>query len=190
MVKEVIPISEQKKLSEYNKKKDKRKIRKIKEQKKSGRIDKKKLKKTIKKVKEEREKKNMKENKPKTKGTKVKTETKKHKEKKTTNVFNVGSYIRKNTKLNVSPGFVDEEISRIKDGLDMDVREAEQIATSMGMKTLMEVHAIRIYDYRMPEKTTIVSCDSCGNSFVIAMEKASKKMYCPFCGQKRYIRIE
>jgi len=185
---------------------DKRKVRKIKSPEKSGEIDKRKIKSAIKKVKAEKKKEVKKaklkskpsnKQKPQLKGIKVvvakKTmiqQPKKRSQRKTTNVFNVGTYIRKNTKLNVSPGFVDEIISRIKDNLDTDVMEAEQIATSMSMKTLMEVHAVRIYDYRIPDKTSIISCDNCGNSFAIATEKVSKKMCCPFCGQKRYMRFE
>jgi len=119
----------------------------------------------------------------------LKKNTKKNK-KKVTNTFNVGNHIRKNTKMKVSPGFVDEEISRIKDQLELDVVEAEQIAKSMGMKTLMEIHAIRIYDFKMPERYKIISCDKCGGFFSVDCNSASKKLICPFCGQKRYIRIE
>jgi ribosomal protein S27E len=109
--------------------------------------------------------------------------------KKITNVFNVGTHIRSKTNLNVSPAFVDEIIGRIKDQLDIDILEAEQIAKSMGMKTLMEEHAIKIYDFKIPSRYKIISCDGCGNSFVVDIEKASKKLICPFCGQKRYIKF-
>lgn len=192
----MIRIPQQKSLVEYETKKDKRKVRKIKEQKKSGRINKKQVKKTIKKIQEKKvKKKSIKKpvKKPIKKQIKKKkkkvAEKKKRSPRKTTNVFNAGSYIRKKTKMKVSPGFVDEEISRIKDQLDIDISESEQIAKAMGMRTLMEVHAIRVYDYRTPDRNTIITCDGCGNSFVVCVEKASKKLICPFCGQKRYIKI-
>ena len=184
---------------------DKRKTRKLKSLNKSGRIDKRKVRKSIKKIKTQRQENKDKKHKPKKpkikqsikkekgknpKKQKVVDEKKQRARKKTTNVFNIGSYIRNKTKLNVSPGFVDEEIGRIKDQLDMDILEAEQVAKSMGMKTLMEVHAIMIYDFKLPERHKIISCDSCGNAFSVDVEKASKKMTCPFCGQKRYIKID
>jgi rubrerythrin len=121
---------------------------------------------------------------------KKKTTKQKRDKRSNTNVFNVGSYIRKKTKLNVSPGFVEEEISRIKDQLDIDVSEAEQIAKSMGMKTLMELHAIRIYDYKLPDRNTVISCDHCGRSFLVHIEDDKRKMICPFCGQKRHLKFQ
>jgi hypothetical protein len=168
------------KLKPEKKKEDKIKEKKRNIKKKKEKVNKAKIKKTTRKVKPEKKKKTLKK----------KTTKQKRAKRINTNVFNVGSYVRKKTKLNVSPGFVEEEISRIKDQLDIDVSEAEQIATSMGMKTLMEVHAIRIYDFKMPDRNTIISCDHCGRSFLVHVEDDKRKMICPFCGQKRHLKFQ
>jgi hypothetical protein len=111
---------------------------------------------------------------------------------KTSNVFNIGQYIRKHSKLNVSPAFVHEMISRIKDQIEMDVAAADNIAAAEGMKTLMEKHAIRVYDYKLKETHRIISCNKCGGSFAVDNSHADKEtlLGCPYCLKKGSLDLE
>ena len=111
--------------------------------------------------------------------------------KKVSNVFNVGQYIRKQSTLNVSPGFVHEIVSRIKDQIDVDVIESDKVATAEGMKTLMEKHAVHVYDFKIKEKHRIVTCTKCGGVFAVSNSHANGDSIqcCPFCMKKGSIEI-
>ena len=203
-------MSRQKTLETKKKKIDKRKVRTIKSSKKSGRIPKEKIKKAVTNVAEKRRTKkqptkdvgkvNLKIKKPSGKKSKsnLKQPNKKINQKKTrkkvkqNNVLNLGKIIRDNTKFKVSPLFVDEIKSRIIDQLEEDIYESNKLAKAEGMKTLQEHHAIRIYDYNKSDNSKMLTCEKCGNSFVIPSEKADKKnrLTCPFCKQKRYLNYE
>lgn len=110
---------------------------------------------------------------------------------KVSNVFNVGQYIRKQSTLSVSPGFVHEIVSRIRDQMDIDIAEADRIATAEGMKTLMEKHAIKVYNYRTKDAYRIVTCGKCGGSFAVDKSQADTESIqcCPFCMKKGSIEI-
>ncbi len=106
---------------------------------------------------------------------------------KISNVFNVGEHIRKNTKLKVSPSFVEEAKSDIEILLEDLVGEAIKIAEAEGMKTLQEKHLIRVNDFRIPERNKLIACNECGRSFVVQISDIRRKMCCPFCGKKKGI---
>ena len=110
---------------------------------------------------------------------------------KVNNVFNVGQYIRKQSKLSVSPGFVHEMVSRMRDQMDIDIAEADVIATAEGMKTLMEKHAVKVYNYRTRDGHRLVACNKCGGSFAVDKSQADKESIqcCPFCMKKGSIEI-
>ena len=106
------------------------------------------------------------------------------------NVFNVGNFIRKNTKFKVSPSFVEEVKSTIEAFLEPLIGEANQLAKAEGMRTLQDKHMVRVNDYRLPDRNHLVTCNECGKSFVIASTDKHRKMSCPFCGKKKGIKIE
>lgn len=104
--------------------------------------------------------------------------------KKTTNVFNVGNYIRSLTKLKVSPSFINEAMDNIKIMLDDDIYKAVQVAEAEGMKTIQEKHLIMVYNFKLPDKSHLASCGHCGRSFMVSVSDASRKLTCPFCAKK------
>ena len=108
----------------------------------------------------------------------------------TSNVFNVGSYVRKETKLKVSPTFIYEVKGRIEDLLNDIVPEAEQVARAEGMRTLQEHHLIRVFDFRQPSQIRLITCTECKHAFTIANAETKKTLSCPFCHKKRGIVIE
>ncbi len=103
---------------------------------------------------------------------------------KTTNVLNVGNFIRGLTDLKVSPSFVDEAMENIKIMLDDDVYKAVQMAKGEGMKTIQDKHLINVYNFKLPDKSRLVSCGHCGRSFMVGINDAERKMTCPFCVKK------
>ena len=110
---------------------------------------------------------------------------------KASNVFNVGQYIRKQSTLSVSPGFVHEIVSRMRDQIDIDIVEADKVAIAEGMKTLMEKHAIRVYNYRKSTDHRIAACNKCGGIFAVDNSQANNESIqcCPFCMKKGSVEI-
>ena len=111
---------------------------------------------------------------------------------KVTNVLNVAKYVKDNTKKNVSPGFIYELISRLRDEIDLVLHDSEIIANGENRKTLMEIHVIHAYSYRHPDRHRVIGCSNCEHSFSIDVsdvpsnnDAANHPLICPFCGQKR-----
>jgi len=100
---------------------------------------------------------------------------------------NIDKSIRNNTELNVSPSYVYELIGRVDDFIDELVPESEKIAKAEGMKTLQEKHLIRVFDFRLGNKTMMLACSSCGGMFVVTDKSKVDDLSCPFCGKKRYL---
>jgi len=112
------------------------------------------------------------------------------KQSKVSNVFNVGNHIRGQTKLHVSPSFIDEMTGYMKCLVDERLFESLQIAKSQGMKTLQGKHLIRACDFITPNRHRVVSCGECGRSWVVSADDKDRKMSCPFCHKKRKIIVE